>query len=306
MLPILLLVALGWLLAKKNILGTEAESNLIKLVFGVSLPAIVFVVVLQNGIKGILNLKFAIAYALSIIIVLVITCVIFKYWRRYNLSLQIMAGMNAAISNSGLVAMPILIGIFGDDGSLPATCMLIVSILLIIPVLIFILEYSQNKNEVQKIVIVRNALWQTISQPFILAAIVALIFSLFSIQVPKPILTFLNYLGEMTVPCALIALGLGLTKMKVIHFRTDIWIIALLNSVIKPIIALILIILFHLTTLYATALIVVSAAPTANTIYLIAGKYNCYKEETATITFLTTLFSIIALPCFLILLNLWL
>lgn len=297
MVPVFLLMATGWVLASKQILKPSTEGELIKLVFDVSIPALMFVDIIQNGIGGILNINFAIAYALSILIIFLITALIFKFWKNYKLGQYTMIGMNASISNSTLISMPILLEIFGVQAALPVAAMLIVSMIFIIPFFMFFLELDTNAENVSKLSIVTTAFLRTISQPFIVATILAVIVTKLSVPFPKPIITFLNYLGNTTVPLALIAVGMSLSRVKINTLNNEIAIITFLNLVAKSILAFALAMLFHLPTLYAISLIVVSAAPTANTIYVLAAKYHVYKEETAAIIFLTTILSLLAIPC---------
>jgi len=297
--PIFFLMFIGWGLAKANFFDESTEINLTKLVFNLALPAVILVSIEQYSIKNILNLRFAVGYTLSILIIFILTFCIFRYIKKYKFPDCIFIGMNASISNSGFIAMPILIGMFGTLGAIPAIAMLTVSSMVLIPVSIWIIESSTQYNEAINISTIFEVFPKIIRQPFILATIIGSIISICSLHIPEVVSSGLQYLSYILVPCALIAVGIRLATRDLFKVKSDIIYITILNLIIKPIFAILIAWILHLSKIYSTALVVISAAPVANTIYILAAKYNIYQKESAQIAFITTILSVISLPFFL-------
>lgn len=299
MAPIILLIFTGYILSIIRVFPTETAGILANLTFNVSFPALMFIEIIKYGIKQILNINFSVAYILSIFVIFFLVFVILKFFKHLSFKENVIASINASVSNSGLVAFPILLAIVGSSAALLTSAMFLISMGIIIPIFMILLEYNRHEASIKKFNMIISTAKKIILQPFVLAAIFASCIDLFSLRVPAAALTFLNYLGNLAVPCALLALGISLANIESFIFRKEILIIALVNIFVQPFLALFLVNFFHLSFLYAITLIVVSAAPTASTVYVIAIKYKCYVKETSTIIFLTTLFSMFTLPLFL-------
>jgi predicted permease len=299
MLPIILLVFTGWLLSKAEILNVDAENYLNKLVFNISFPAIMFISISEYGIKDYLDLRFAVAYILSVAITFVIAFGIFKLQKNSKLADCVFIGMNASVSNGGLIGMPILLGVFGVLGGVTSVAMLTISSIFIIPLFILIIEHEIQHHKINPFRILINAMGKTLMQPFIFATMIASILSLYSIHMPTCITTYLKYIADLTVPCALIAIGIRIANNNIKAIQLDLIFIAILSAIIKPVIALLIALALHLSKLYSISLIVVSAAPVASTVYILSARYNIYKAETAGITILTMFISLFTLPFFL-------
>lgn len=300
MIPVILLMAIGGVFFKKKILSEDADANLISLVWNLAIPAVMFLALLEGNVSKIFNIKFFIAYILTILIPFTFTFFVFQIWRKnYNLTKKTMAGLNASVSNSSLVAMPILLGIYGNKAVLPIISILIISMLVIIPISVFIFEYQRHDEKIPKLKIFRSALIKTVTQVFFIVSVTAILMHYWSLPFPKMGLVFLQSIANIMIPCALIAIGVGLSKTKISTFKKEAWLITFINLVFKPTVAIVVALLLHLPALYAISLVVVSTAPTANTVFALALKYDSYRQETAAIIFLTSIAFIALLPFFL-------
>jgi malonate transporter and related proteins len=105
----------------------------------------------------------------------------------------------------------------------------------------------------------------------------------------------LNILADALTPCALFAIGLGLS---ISGLRANIGRASLLSAiklVIMPLIVYGFSVLLGLDPLYTIAAVICAAVPTAKTAYILAGEYRCEEMMVASTVSLTTLASIISL-----------
>jgi malonate transporter and related proteins len=102
-------------------------------------------------------------------------------------------------------------------------------------------------------------------------------------------------LASALTPCALFAIGLGLS---IESLRANIARASLLSAVklvIMPLIVYGLSLSLRLDPLYTIAAVICAAVPTAKTAYILAGEYHCEETLVASTISLTTLASVISL-----------
>ena len=102
-------------------------------------------------------------------------------------------------------------------------------------------------------------------------------------------------LADALTPCALFAIGLGLS---IDGFRANIGRASLLSAVklvIMPLIVHGLSVSLRLDPLYTIAAVICAAVPTAKTAYILAGEHRCEEMMAASTVSMTTLASIISL-----------
>jgi len=111
----------------------------------------------------------------------------------------------------------------------------------------------------------------------------------------RPVAAYLGILADALTPCALFAIGLGLS---IDGLRANIGRASLLSAVklvIMPLIVYGLSVWLGLNPLYTIAAVICAAVPTAKTVYILAGEYHCEEMMVASTVSLTTLASVISL-----------
>lgn len=295
-------MGLGWFLSQKKLVSSNADATLITLVWDIALPSAMLLGVLQLGAISALNLKFVLTYFLSMAAPFFIAFILCRIFERRGRPIEhFMVGVSAAISNSALVAFPILLLIFGHQAAIPMVGILMLSMLVIVPLRIIVLEYGQHvdKEQTSFLKVFFVAVKRTVIQMFFIMTCLGIVLDIFSVNLPKALETFFHYLALMMIPCALIAIGMGLKKIETLRFGWKVWVAVGINLLVKPAIAIGIALLFHLSALYAIALLVVSSAPAASTTYILAKRYQVYEKEIASAIFLTTVLFIFTMPLFL-------
>ena len=105
----------------------------------------------------------------------------------------------------------------------------------------------------------------------------------------------LGIFADARTPCALFAIGLGLS---IDGLRANIRrasLLSVVKLVIMPLIVYGLSVSLKLDSLYTVAAVVCAAVPTAKTAYILAGEYRCEEIMVAFTVSMTTLASVISL-----------
>ena len=137
----------------------------------------------------------------------------------------------------------------------------------------------------------------------VLATLVGIIWSALRIPMPMPVDAYLDILANALAPCALFAIGLGLS-IEGLHAKIGLsLLLAVIKLVVMPLVVLGLAVALGLSPLYTIAAVICAAVPTAKTVYILAGEYRCEETMVAATVSMTTLFSVVSLPVWLYMLS---
>jgi len=300
--PIFLLVVAGSGLGRAKLVPTSVAGSLMQYVFYGAAPAVVFYAVVSNPLSKLLYWQFWVAYPLSLLIVLIITALFFKLFLRRGLFVSIILGFAAVVSNTVIIGYPVLSGFVGHFAAIPMAITVVVFALIFIPALIFIYEMhvQAEKNESPNLMhTIKSAVIGTIKNPLVIGVLLGVVFSVGHIPVPKFFNTFVMYLAESIVPCALFAVGLDMVEFSFKSNKLfDVILVSFINLIITPVITIFIAKALDLSPLFAFSLVVFSTVPTAKTLYIIAGKYQIFNKEMAAIISMTTIGSVVTIPLF--------
>ncbi len=297
-LPVILLVAFGWLLARRKIFNAEVGNGLNQFVFYAAIPALIFYAVYKTDIHQLLDWSFILTYFIIFMVMFWMVFIIYRLVLKKSQGISAIAAMATAFTNVGLIGLPILLLFVGKQAIIPVAIVIIVAMLIYIPMLTLLLETSINNNKDKKVVFLRM-LKHTLLHPFVLATLLGVIVSASQLKVPVYIAQFVNYLQAATIPCALIIIGIELNQLQLGNLK-EVLILSLVTLIVKPLLTFWIITLFHLDPFFGFALIVTNIVPTGKNVYIIAKRYNTFEKEASGIISVTTLLSAITIPIFLL------
>lgn len=298
-LPIFLLILLGWILARKKIVPLEIVQHLTQYVFWIASPAIIFSSISSYHLSQILAWQSTIAHVLMVVIVGIVTYYSIHQIFRTNRVEAVIASFTTTVKNTIMIGLPVLMGIVGPQAAIPMTITVIFFNCILTPLLMLIFELNQaTQNANSKRQIIKIVMKNLIKNPMIVAAVLGIIFAAGHLHLPTPLNTLISYVAPSFVPCALFAVGVDLCAFKLEGNHSKLLLITLLNLLLCPLVAIVIAFLLQLSAFYATSLVVLAALPTAKSVYIYARKYQLFEKETAAVISLTTVLSIITIPCF--------
>lgn len=297
--PIFLLIILGFTFAHLKLISSDIANSLGNYVLLAAGPAIIFSNISKLTISQIFAWKFWIAYLLSILAVTLFAYFLIRLVIREIKIASITSAFSTSIKNTVIIGLPLLTSIIGQNAIIPVVASVVIFNCLISPALIFICELNCISKQPQNTLnTVSFALFSTLKNPLVLSAVLGLIFSYLQIPIPLSINKSLNYLADSFIPCALFAVGVELKSYKLHKNLLKAFIIATTNLILCPIIAIAISYILNLSPIYSVALVILSAMPTAKSMYIYVGKYNLSNQETAATIMLTTFLGLITIPCF--------
>jgi predicted permease len=133
---------------------------------------------------------------------------------------------------------------------------------------------------------------QILLNPMVLSTLIGLAWAIIGLPIPAPVAAYLNIFAAALTPCALFAIGLGLS---VEAMRTNLRAtlgLAVVKLLVMPLIVYGLCAVSGLNPLYTIAAVVCGAVPTAKTVYILAGEYEVEQPLVAATVSITTLLSV--------------
>lgn len=283
-----IIMAIGIVCGKKEILTEETNKKLSELLSKVTLPCLIISSFNYNFTGDMIKkAKMFFVYSLIIHIVLILISGIF--FVKYNQRAKKVLKFSTIFSNSGFMGYPVIEALYGKIGVFYAS-------IFGIPFNIFMLSagimiYTGEKD-------VKN-LKSILKHPGIIATVLGILILLFSIPVPMPINKSLQYVGAMTTPLSMIIVGAMVAdiNIKEIFAGTEAYYGSFVKLIIIPFLVYILMLILKADKLVLEICVILEAMPTAVLATVLAEEYDGDAVLAAKCVFMTTILSIITIPC---------
>jgi malonate transporter and related proteins len=293
-LPVFAVILSGWIVGYTGYLSRALSDALIHFAYNIAMPALLIVTIAQEPARSLINWRFLVAFGGGCVLCFLLVFGIMSILGSHNLASKTMYGITASMTNTGFVALPVLQAIYGQRAVLPAAIATIFLAVVMLPAAVILLELGQQDakgSRTPPMVTVKHV----VLSPMVISTLIGMLWSILGLPVPGPVKAYLNIMADALTPCALFAIGLGLS---IDGLRANIGrasLISIVKLAIMPLIVYGLSLLLGLDPLYTIAAVICAAVPTAKTVYILAGEYRCEEMMVASTVSLTTLASILSL-----------
>lgn len=289
--PVFLIVALGYLLKKLGMINDNFVKLSSKIVFTVSLPALIFSEISKTDFTQIFSLKLIVfAYAGTLI-------TFFFVWFISIPTLKTATDRTVFIQgsfrgNMAIIGLALIVNMYGINNLGKASILLAFTIpiynILSVIALTVPLRRERQLNIIETLVeIIRN--------PLILAVIFSMPFSYFKLKLPFIASETINYLAVLALPLALLGIG-GFMNFSEIKkgFSLSVY-STVLKLILFPLAMTYLAYLFGFRGYDLGLLFILFACPTAVSSFIMAEAMGSNSKLAANILLMTTLISIITI-----------
>jgi predicted permease len=185
-------------------------------------------------------------------------------------------------NNAGNLGLPLAVLAFGEEALAAAVVLFLVENTLHFTMGLYILDRKTNPIQVLRM-------------PIIIASALGLIWSGYHLPLPTPIATFIEMLGQISIPLMLFALGVRMTSVDLTHWKVGMW-----GAILCPLsglaIALAIRPLLNLDDTQLAYLLLFSVLPPAVLNYMIAERYQQEPHQVASIVLLGNIASLAVIP----------
>ena len=293
-LPVFAVILTGWIVAYTGYLSRALSDALIHFAYNIAMPALLIVTIAQEPSHSLINWRFLVAFGGGSLLCFILVFGIMSIRASRSVASRTMHGMAASMTNTGFVALPVLQAIYGQHAVLPAAIATVFVAVVMFPLAVVLLELGQQDahgSRTAPMVTVKHV----VLNPLVISTLIGMLLSVLGLRMPGPVTAYLGIMADALTPCALFAIGLGLS---IDGLRANVGRASLLSAVklvIMPVIVYGLSVWLGLDPLYTIAAVICAAVPTAKTVYILAGEYHCEEMMVASTVSMTTLLSVITL-----------
>ena len=280
----------GW----SGIIPRSLADGLVHFAYTIAMPALLFVTIAQEPASHLLEWRFLLAFGGGSMLCFALVYLAVRIGFGRTRASSTMHGMTAAMTNTGFVALPILHAVYGQPAVLPAAIATLFVAAIMFPATVILLEsglHSAKKPSAHSAGLAQ----QIVLNPMVLSTALGLAWAITGLTIPAPLAAYLNILAGALTPCALFAIGLGLSAEGLRKNVNAAIALSAIKLVVLPIIVYGLCLATNLDPLYTIAAVICAAVPTAKTMFILAGTYKVDEELVASTVSITTLLSVVTL-----------
>jgi hypothetical protein len=296
--PIFIVIAIGFLIRKKNIISEDGVSLLNKLAYNIGLPSLIFLIITNYSLGDIFNVQIVkviyLTYALLILLTILINFVIKRSGKTKGAII-----VSSFRCNMAFVGFPIILAAYGDLALAKASLIVAFLIPVNIVATIIIFKFYNRREEGMG---AGRLLLSFVKDPMIIGVIAGILFSYFRIPVPEVFHESLDIISAMTVAIALLSIG---ASFRFVHLKNDFKMVSYTGFnklILLPLVAFILsTFVFKVETFDRNVMVILFATPLAVAAYIMAKELRSNYQLLASALILTTIASALTISAWLLL-----
>ena len=280
LLPVVLLVAIGFVAGRAGWIRATAIKDLSNLVFMVLTPALLFRTMSTVHVEQ-LNFKPVLMYFLAAMLLFAFVL----FWQGGTRRAAVL-GLAATFSNTVMIGIPLVGLAYGQAGLVTLFTLISVHALLLLTFATVILELAVAREQAaagdggsqHMLLTVLGAVRSGIIHPVPLPIIAGLLFAQTGLVMPEVVDRPLQLLGNAFGPVALVLVGVTLTAVRIgEHFKAALA-LSLLKNLAFPALVALLCWAMGLSGLPLTVMIVTAALPIGANVFMFSQRYQVAEE----------------------------
>ncbi|PKG40471.1 AEC family transporter [Psychromonas sp. Urea-02u-13] len=287
--PICILLFLGWFLKRIKLINDAFVDNASKLVFQVTLPALLFLSIVNADQSVEINplyIAYGLMANLSFFLLTTFSCKLFiKEKQDHGVIIQ--GGFRA---NTAIIGLAYVANVYGDAGVALAAVYVASTTILYNILAVICLTSTQSKLGLQGLKDVTRSIAKN---PLIIGITLGVLLLILDIKVPTVLLDSGQYFANMTLPLALLCTGATLNLRELGHKGLDAWFASFFKLLLAPTLITGGAYLWGFSRLELGLLFFMTAAPTAAASYVMARSMGGNANLAANIIAITTAGSLI-------------
>ncbi len=292
-LPFFAIIGLGYWAGRTRFFTEEATAYLTKFVFFFALSAMLFRFSATLSFDEIFNGRLVVAYLWGTAAVYGIATLV-AFLRGLDVPTASVEAQCAAIGNVGFLGLPMLATLFGEAAIGPVMLGLTVDLVVFSSLIVILINGGRDgRLTLNTLRLIGLGL---LKNPMIVSITAGMLWSAFSLPIPRPMNDFLTILGGAATPGALFAIGASLAGRSAERIQVAGW-LSFCKLVLHPgFVAIGVLVLFPVEPFAASVIIAASALPVAGNVYMLAAHYGIAPQRASAAILLSTAVSILTVP----------
>ena len=296
-LPIFLMILIGWAVVASGYLKPEAGVALSEFVFKLAVPVLIFRTLAEADFHGAFPVRLWIAYFAGVAVTWTVGHVIASQFFRTDQRTATVAGVSAAFANNVFIGLPLVDRLVGPKGMVAVSILLAVHLPIMMVASSLLIERAERRDIGKQsegwYALVRYLGLNLSRNPLVFGVLGGILWHFSGIPltgVPKIVA---DQLAAVAAPAALLSLGMAMRRYGLGGNAA----LASSSSVLKlfllPACVLVFAKLLGLSREWQAALVLTSSVPTGINAWLIAAQFRTAEKLAASTITLTTGFGVL-------------
>lgn len=293
---IFVMIAMGYSACRMGFVKGEAQSHLTSLILNVNIPCMLLYSITQNDVNSSMMEETLVMLLCSCIYFIIAAGVSMLIVKLFSVNEMYSSGVYKVIftsTNAGFIGFPVTQMLFGGE---------ILYFMVLHNIVLNLYLYSlctiQLNGGIRQNGTTMSSVRKMIN-PCIISAVISIVFLFAGIRMPEYINNIIEPVGDATIPMAMILIGIQLSEGNISKCITDIKLVML--SIVRlffwPAAVLAVMMILPVAAELKITLIIGASLPAASTISALAANEGCDYRLAANGIIITTLLSVISIPC---------
>ncbi len=294
LLPIFLLILIGWIGGKKDWIAKSSLTDMNNLVFYVAIPCLLFNSVATNDtvIKGLTNLF--LTYYIAVSFIYIFSFAIGRHFFKLTVKESAVMAMASTFSNNLMVAFPILQFTWGEEATVRLFALLTIHATFLWGITLILIEIGNQNAQSRWHKSLKAIFLNLMKNPILVALTLASLWKLSHIPVPNFLANFTYFTGKMAAPLTLFILGVRLSSLSLNENKREPSFIVAMKCLVFPILVWSLgRYVFKLDDISVYVTTIMAAASVGVNPYILAQQYHIYERRVASAFLLSVLLCIL-------------
>ncbi|PWC14102.1 AEC family transporter [Brenneria roseae subsp. americana] len=283
-LPVFLLIMLGYVLARRGALDPHANKALGGLAFKLFMPMVLFTGMINAPLHDGLNIKILAAYFVPALFIFAAV----NLFAHRRLGYPTPFGLTASFANNALIGLAMVAGLFGNDGLILLFTVLAVHSLLLFSAQSFYDSFAGSEPFKPGILVA------SLANPMIVGLLLGTAVNLSNLTLPGWSMKLATWLAQAALPCALIVLGANLSGYRLRPSALVVG-ITVAKLAAMPLLVLLTCMLLNISGMPRSVLVLMAANPSGVNVLGFARSLENSQVASSAIC-LSTLLSMVTLP----------
>lgn len=292
--PIFIILSVGYLSLRLNMLNTTHVQAIIQFIIKVSLPAFLLYALSTCSFDEIWQMPYFLGYLLGSLILFFSAYTLYRRFFKLPRHQAAVIGLGSSMSNTGFIGTAVLTLLIAQAAVPYLAMTLVIENIILLSLMLILIESSDQQDKTLSTIIL-STLQNLAKNPIILSIILGLICSVYTVQWPVSLELPLKSLAFTASPLAIFVIGASLATLTIKDLSKDVLIVCTIKLLIMPIVVTsIIYIMPGSTAKMAYAALILSALPMA-TAFGIYGQLNGIAEQSVASVMLSTLLSLVSI-----------
>jgi predicted permease len=298
MIPIFILILLGYFLRKKEFLSQESADGINKLVYYIALPALIFKSIASFSFESIFSLGLILNFYIATILIMIIAFFISVSIKRSIRGALVMCSFRGNLAYLGL---PVVTFAFGEIAGAIAAIIIGFAVPLYVTLSVILLSiYNKEKAKINLKLLIKDIF----INPLIMGVVLGLIFSIFNLSLPIILDDTIKLIARISLPLILLIIGFTISLKEIKNYIALDSLTSFLKLILLPIIGI-----FVFKFLFAAPFesirvaILMLGMPTAVASFVFAKELKADEKYTVSQVGFSTLVSLITIPILIMILG---